>query len=65
MPPEGYTNLTVSNDVLALLAEVGAEYDCDSYPEAVETAAVVALEPDPADLARILANRLAGQSTFQ
>jgi hypothetical protein len=59
MPPEGYTNLTVSDDVLELLAEVGAEYDCDSYPKAVETAAVVALEPGPADLARILADRLA------
>ena len=59
MPPEGYTNLTVSDDVLALLAEVGAEYDCGSYPDAVETAAVVALEQDSADLARILADRLA------
>lgn len=59
MPPEGYTNLTVSNEVLELLVEVGEKYDCGSYPEAVETAAVVALKHDPVDLARILADRLA------
>jgi hypothetical protein len=29
MPPEEYTNLTVHEDVLALLAEVQVEYDCD------------------------------------
>ena len=59
MPPEGYTNLTVSDDVLELLIEISTEYDCSSYPEAVETAAVVALESDPVDLARILADQLA------
>jgi hypothetical protein len=55
----------VSDDVLALLTEISTEYDCGSYPEAVEIAAVVALKPDPADLARILADRLADQSSFQ
>ena len=58
MPPDGYRNLTVHEDVLTLLAEVGAKYDCKSYPDAVETAALVALERNSADLARILANQL-------
>lgn len=58
MPPEEYSNLTVHEDVIALLAQVQVEYNCDSYPEAVETAAKVALEPEPADLARLLADRL-------
>ncbi len=58
MPPEGYRNLTVNEDVLALLVAVGAKYDCKSYPDAVETAALVALERNPADLAKILADQL-------
>jgi hypothetical protein len=58
MPPEGYRNLTVHEDVLTLLVEVGAKYDCKSYPDAVETAALVALERDSADLAQILADQL-------
>ena len=55
----------MSDNVLALLTEINTEYDCGSYPEAVETAAVVALEPDPADLVRILADRVTEQSSFQ
>jgi hypothetical protein len=58
MPPEGYRNLTVHEDVLALLVEVGAKYDCKSYPDAVETAALIALEREPTDLAQILADQL-------
>jgi len=58
MPPEGYRNLTVHEDVLTLLTEVGAKYECKSYPDAAETAALVALERDSADLARILADQL-------
>lgn len=58
MPPEGYRNLTVHEDVLTLLVEVGVKYDCRSYPDAVETAALVALAIDPADLAQILTDQL-------
>jgi hypothetical protein len=59
MPPEGYRNLTVDEDVLTLLVEVGTKYDCKSYPDAVETAALIAPERDSADLAQILADQLA------
>jgi len=58
MPPEGYHNLTVHEDVQELLVKVGAKYDCKSYPDAAETAALIALEQDPADLAQILADQL-------
>lgn len=51
MPPEDYRNLTVHEDILTLLVDVGATYDCKSYPDAVETAALVALERDAAALA--------------
>lgn len=36
-----------------------AEYDCNSMAEAIETAATVALKRDEAELAQILADRLA------
>jgi hypothetical protein len=35
-----------------------AEYDCDSWAEAIETAATTALERDEAELAQILADQL-------
>ncbi len=46
MPPEGYRNLTVSEDVIVLLDDVRDKYDCDSYAEAVEEAADTALRHD-------------------
>ena len=59
MPPEGYNSLTVSDEVMEQLAIVMAEYDCDSLSDAVETASVITLERDEAELAQILADRLA------
>jgi|GEM_PF-919381 hypothetical protein len=59
MPPEGYNSLTVSDEVMEQLAIVIAEYDCDSLSDAVETASVITLERDEAELAQILADRLA------
>ena len=59
MPPEGYTSLTVSDEVMEQLALVMAEYDCDSLNDAVETASAIALERDDAELAQILADQLA------
>jgi hypothetical protein len=59
MPPDGYTSLSVSDDVFEQLAAVMAEYDCDSIADAVETASTIALERDEAELAQILADQLA------
>ncbi len=58
MPPEGFKTITVSDAVFMLLTEVMAEYECESVSEAVETASLVALERDEAELAQILADRL-------
>ena len=58
MPPDGFSTITVNDDVFALLTEVMVTYDCDSVSEAVETASIVALERDEAELAQILADRL-------
>ncbi|MCQ4334493.1 hypothetical protein KM295_13600 [Natronomonas sp. F2-12] len=59
MPPDGYTSLTVSDEVFEQLVTVMAEYDCDSIADAVETASTIALERDEAQLAQILADQLA------
>lgn len=58
MPPDGYKTITVREDVFALLTEVMDEYDCDSIADAVETASVIALDRDEAELAQHLADRL-------
>jgi hypothetical protein len=59
MPPDGYTSLTISEDVFEQLVTVMAEYDCDSVADAVSTASAIALERDEAQLAQILADQLA------
>jgi len=58
MPPEGFTTITVNEDVITQLVTVMDEYDCDSIADAVETAAVIALDRDEAELAQRLADRL-------
>lgn len=58
MPPEGYNTITVSEDVFVLLTEVMDEYDCQSIADTVETASVIALDRDEAELAQHLADRL-------
>jgi hypothetical protein len=59
MPPDGYTSLTVSEEVFEQLVAVMTEYDCDSVADAAGTASTVALERDEAELAQILADQLA------
>ncbi|PSQ34306.1 hypothetical protein BRD08_10015 [Halobacteriales archaeon SW_10_66_29] len=59
MPPDGYTSLTVSEEVFEQLVAVMTEYDCDSIADAVETVSIVALERDEAELAEIRADQLA------
>lgn len=58
MPPDGYNRLTVSDDVIEQLARMISEYDCDNLADAVETAPVIALERNEAELAQILADQL-------
>lgn len=58
MPPDGFTTITVPDEVLEQLMAVMIEYDCDSTAEAVSIAATVALERDEAQIARILAELL-------
>jgi len=38
MPPDGYHSVSVPDEVIEQLALVMAEYDCDSWAEAIETA---------------------------
>jgi hypothetical protein len=58
MPPEGYNNLTVSDEIMEQLGAVMVEYDCDSLSDAVSTASALTLNQDEAKLARILADKL-------
>jgi hypothetical protein len=58
MPPEGYSTITVPDEVFERVTEVMIEYDCDSIADAVDTASAVALERDEAALAQLLAQRL-------
>ena len=58
MPLDGYNTITVSEDTFGLLTEVMDEYDCESIADAVETASVIALNYDEAELAQLLADRL-------
>jgi hypothetical protein len=58
MPPEGYSTITVPDEVFERVTEVMIEYDCDSIADAVDTASAVALERDEAALAQFLAQRL-------
>ena len=58
MPPEGYSSVTVTDEVFEQLVAVMVEYDCDSVADAVSTASTIALEQDEAELAQILADKL-------
>ncbi|PSP65290.1 hypothetical protein BRC77_01835 [Halobacteriales archaeon QH_8_64_26] len=59
MSPEGYSTITVPDEVFEQVTTVMIEYDCESIADAVATASAVALERDEAELARILARQLA------
>lgn len=59
MPPDGYSTITVPDEVFERVTEVMIEYDCDSIADAVDTASAVALDRDEAALAQLLAQRLA------
>lgn len=62
MPPEGYTSVTLSDEVLSKLAQVMVESGSESYSEAIEYAVDEYLASEgsltPAQLAQMLSDRL-------
>ena len=60
MPPEGFHAITVDEQTIEQLTQVMIELNCASVSEAVAKSATIALETDEAELAQILADRLAG-----
>lgn len=61
MPPEGYTTVTVSNELAEKLARIMAKHDRSSYAEAIEYAADTTLvqedEITVQELIQLLAER--------
>jgi hypothetical protein len=61
MPPEGYTTVTINDEVAAKLAQVMARHDLESMSLAIDHAAQFALDDESitnAELARLLYHRL-------
>jgi len=62
MPPEGYTSVTLSDEVLSKLAQIMAQSDSESYSEAIEYAVDEYLASEgsltSAQLAQMLCDRL-------
>ena len=61
MPPNGYTGVTISDEVAEKLVEVMVRHDLDSMAMAIEYAADVALDEEPlanVQLAQLLHHRL-------
>lgn len=62
MPPDGYTTVTLSDDIIEKLAEIMAAHDCDSYAEAIEFAVDETLAREDAlsvpELVQMLADRV-------
>lgn len=46
MPPKGYTNVTISDETAAKLAEIVGEQDLESIAEAIDYAADATREPE-------------------
>ena len=62
MPPEGFTTVTISENVVEKLARIMALHDCSSYPEAIEyvtdTTLVCEDENTVPELIHLLAKRV-------
>ena len=61
MPPEGYTTVTINDEVAAKLARVMARHDLESMSLAIDHAAQLALDEEQitnTELARLLYHRL-------
>ena len=62
MPPDGFTTITISDDLAAKLARIMNRYECDSYAEAVEYAVNVTLAQEDGlsnkDLVEMLADQV-------
>ena len=46
MPPDGYSSITVPDEVFEQVTTVMIEHNCESIADAVATASAVALEQD-------------------
>jgi hypothetical protein len=61
MPPEGYTTVTINDEVAAKLSRVMASHDVESMSLAIEHAAQFPINENPitnTELARLLYHRL-------
>ena len=61
MPPDGYTTVTISDNLAMKLARIMSQHDCSSYAEAIEYAADTTLlqeeETTILELIQLLAER--------
>ena len=61
MPPDGYTTVTISDDLAMKLTRIMSQHDCSSYAEAVEYGADTTLlqeeETTILELIQLLAER--------
>lgn len=62
MPPDGYTTVTLSDDVISKLSRILVDQECESYAEAIEYAVDETLAQngslDESELAEVLHKRL-------
>lgn len=61
MPPEGYTVVTINDEIAEKLVEIMVRHDLESMAMAIEYASDIALEEEPltdAALAHLLYERL-------
>jgi hypothetical protein len=66
MPPEGYTTVTINEEVAAKFARVMARHDLESMSLAIDHAAQLALDEESitnTELARILYHRLQNEES--
>lgn len=62
MPPEGYTTITISDNLAAKLTRIMARHDCSSYAEAIKYAVDTTLVQEDEitirELVQLLAERV-------
>jgi metal-responsive CopG/Arc/MetJ family transcriptional regulator len=62
MPPEGYTTVTIGDELAAKLTRIMAENECASYAEAIEYAADTTLVQESKITVRELIHLLADRA---
>lgn len=61
MPPDGYTTVTISDDVAVVLSQLMVRHELESMGSAIKYAVNIALDEEPmtnTELARLLVHRL-------